>query len=308
MGPGRVVAGLLLACCGRAGPGEPASGPGGGRDGGTPAGLAGRCRRRTTQKPSARTPVSDRRASAQVGARTASGCGLRRRPGSGEGAGSRPRSLRHPAWAGNWPPLAGSQPLPGRNIPRGSRAWRTACCSARDPGSSSRRIPSRFSRPTPCSPVTVPASAIASSRISSNAACAAARAASSPAGVMIRRMQVPVAGVGDGGDLHPVPGRFDRLDLGQHRRHFGPRDTDVFGEYRAQPLERRVDQPPGLEQRLRLGVVGGLGCPTAHPRRSWPRPARRIRPRRNHPGCPPGPAAAPPRWPPGPGASSPRRP
>jgi hypothetical protein len=52
-------------------------------------------------------------------------------------------------------------------------------------------MPSRLRIPTPCSPVTVPPSAIAASRNSSNAAWAAARAASSPGGVISSGCRFP---------------------------------------------------------------------------------------------------------------------
>ena len=222
------------------------------------------------------------------------------RPGSGCPAPAAAARLG-PAGSPARPGPAGRQarpgpgyPLPGLNSLRGSSARRTAACMAREPGSSSRRIPSCLSRPTPCSPVTVPPSAMAASRNSSNAACAADRAAVVARRGDDQRVQVAVAGVRDRGDLHVVAGR-DRLDLGQHRGHLRPRHADVLGEHRAEPLERRVGQPPGLEQRLGLGVVGRLLGPHRARRRSWPRRSRPPRRRRSRPACPPGPAAGPPR-------------
>ena len=79
-------------------------------------------------------------------------------------------------------------------------------------GSSSRRIPPRLSRPTPCSPVTVPPSAIAASSISSNAACARPAAASSPAGVSSSGCRLPSPACAMVAIRDVVP-RGDLLDL-----------------------------------------------------------------------------------------------
>src|SRR6201994_4637970 len=100
-------------------------------------------------------------------------------------------------------------------------------------------MPSRFRMPTPCSPVTVPPSAIAASRNSSNAAWAASRAAASPGGVIRHGCRFPPPAVRDGGVPPAVPGR-DRADLLQHRGHLGPGYADVLGEHRTEPLERGV--------------------------------------------------------------------
>ena len=87
--------------------------------------------------------------------------------------------------------------------------------------------------------------------------------------------------------MHVIPGR-DRADLRQHRGDLGSRHADVLGEDRSEPLQGRVGQPPGLEQRLCLHVVGRL----LHPRRAHVGHGRgdRVRlgragvPRRVHPG------------------------
>ncbi len=49
----------------------------------------------------------------------------------------------------------------------------------------------------------------------------------------------------------------DLLDPAEHLRQRHPGHADVLGQQRAQPLQRRVGQPPRLEQRVRLLLVGG---------------------------------------------------
>ena len=98
-----------------------------------------------------------------------------------------------------------------------------------------------------------------------------------------QRVQVAVPGVRDGGDLHAVAGA-DRLDLGQHRRHLRAGHADVLGEHRAEPFQCRVGQPAGLEQRLRLDLVGGLLGPQRAGRRRTRRPWRPPPPRPTAPG------------------------
>ena len=74
-----------------------------------------------------------------------------------------------------------------------------------------------------------------------------------------QRVQVAVAGVGDGRDLHAVLGR-DLVDRLQHRRHLRPRHADVLGEDRTEAFQCGVGQLARREQRLRLGRIGaGLG-------------------------------------------------
>src|SRR3954466_9353735 len=72
-----------------------------------------------------------------------------------------------------------------------------------------------------------------------------------------QRVQVAVAGLRDGRDLHPVSPRAV-LGVPEHRRHRRARPADALGQRGPEPLERRVGQPPGSEQRLGLDVVAGL--------------------------------------------------
>ena len=162
--------------------------------------------------------------------------------------------------------------------------------------------------PTPCSPVTVPPSAMAASRSSSNAAWAATRAASSPGAVISTRVQVPVAGVRDGGDPHAVPGARSR-SIRSSIAGTCDRGTQTSSVSTGpEPFQRGVGQPPGVEQRLRLGVVGGLRRPARPPPSRSRRPCRASAVAGSRPAYRPGPAAAPPRPRRCPGASSPRPP
>src|SRR5690606_479291 len=68
--------------------------------------------------------------------------------------------------------VAGASSLPGLRIPAGSNAAFTARCRRRPTGPSSAASQSRFSRPTPCSPVQVPPSSWPSRMMSSNTSAA----------------------------------------------------------------------------------------------------------------------------------------
>ena len=94
------------------------------------------------------------------------------------------------------------------------------------------------------------------STMSSNAACARARASSSPGGRDQQRVQVAVAGVGDVGDQDVVRARASR-SMRASISGTRPRGTHTSSVSTGpSALQRRVGQPPGVEQRLGLDRVG----------------------------------------------------
>ena len=96
--------------------------------------------------------------------------------------------------------------------------------------------------------------------ISSKAAWARTRAASSPGGVMMSGCRLPSPAWAMLA-MRTSCRCADRLHPGQHLGHPADRDADVLGEHRPEPLQRRVGQPAGGEQRVGLGVVLRAGGP-----------------------------------------------
>ena len=113
------------------------------------------------------------------------------------------------------------------------------------------RAPGSFSRPTPCSPVTVPPRARQSSTIRSNAVLRTGLGGVIALGRDDERVQVAVAGMRDRRD-HDVVRGGRVADPREHLGHGTPRHADVLGQHRAEPLERRVREPPREEQPLDL--------------------------------------------------------
>ena len=92
--------------------------------------------------------------------------------------------------------------------------------------------------------------------ISAKASWARSRAASSPRCRDDERVQVAVAGVGDVGD-QDVVAAADLVDPAEHLRDLDDRDADVLGEHRSEPLDGRVGEAAGGEQRVGLLLVAG---------------------------------------------------
>src|SRR5215472_9324070 len=70
-------------------------------------------------------------------------------------------------------------------------------------------------------------------------------------------MQVAVAGMSNVRDLNAVRGS-NLADLLQHLGDPGPGHADVLGQHRSKPLKCGICEPPGVEESLRLGIVGRL--------------------------------------------------
>ena len=172
--------------------------------------------------------------------------------------------------------------LPGLSRWLGSKAHLTRICWSRSISLNISGIRSRFSTPTPCSPVSTPPTSTQSRRMSAPKLFGLVEFARLVGVVEDQRMQIAVAGVEDVGDAQAVLLR-QLAHAGQHLRQFLARDGAVHavivGRDAADRRERRLAAGPE-GQPLRLRRRDAAGGRAVRARRS-PRPGRSDgRPRR----------------------------
>ena len=247
------------------------------------------------------------------GARRPPPCGRSRGPPRGPSPGRPPGRApgrRPPPARPTCPPARACppRPRPGRRraapdgntfrgfmSPRGSKTRRTACITSRSSGLKRSASFSALSRPTPCSPVTVPPSSMQAWRISSFASSARANSPGDPLVVADHRVEVPVPGVEHVGDDEPVAGG-DRLDLRHDGRQLGARHHGVLEDVVVRDApDRAGGLLPALPEERALGVVprdahrqrAPVAADPRHRLGLAPRPRRRARRARS--GGPPSP-------------------
>ncbi len=132
--------------------------------------------------------------------------------------------------------------------PAGSKTRRTACMTSRSSGLKRSASFSALSRPTPCSPVTVPPSVDAGVEDLLVRLEGPRELARDPLVVADHRVEVPVPGVEHVGDDEPVAGG-DRLDLRHDRRELRAGHHRVLQHVVVRDAAHRARRPPSAPSR-----------------------------------------------------------